>query len=49
VLSLFAYCTDVLRLSGDAAYGRIETARIAPRFPVVLNSARTEFVSSPRR
>jgi len=34
--SLFVYCTDVLRLSGHAAYHRIEAARLARRFPVVL-------------
>jgi hypothetical protein len=34
--SLFTYCTQVLRLSEHAAYGRIEAARIAWRFPVVL-------------
>jgi hypothetical protein len=34
--SLFRYCTDVLRLSEHAAYGRIEAARVAQAFPVVL-------------
>jgi hypothetical protein len=34
--SLFAYCTDVLHLSEHAAYGRIEAARAARRFPIVL-------------
>ena len=34
--SLFAYCTQVLHLSEHAAYGRIETARVARRFPIVL-------------
>jgi len=34
--SMFAYCTRVLRLSEHAAYGRIEAARAARRFPVVL-------------
>ena len=34
--SLFTYCTQVLRLSEHAAYGRIEAARAARRFPVVL-------------
>ena len=34
--SLFVYCTDVLRLSGHAAYHRIEAARLARRFPVIL-------------
>lgn len=35
--SLFTYCTQVLRLSEHAAYGRIEAARIARRLPVVLD------------
>lgn len=34
--SLFTYCTQVLHLSEHAAYGRIEAARIARRFPVIL-------------
>ena len=34
--SLFVYCTRVLHLSEHAAYGRIEAARVARRFPVVL-------------
>lgn len=34
--SLFTYCTQVLRLSEHAAYGRIEAARMARRFPVIL-------------
>ena len=34
--SLFSYCTQVLRLSEHAAYGRIEAARAARRFPLVL-------------
>ena len=34
--SLFAYCCEVLRLSEDAAYNRIEAARAARRFPVLL-------------
>ncbi len=34
--SLFAYCTQVLQLSEHAAYGRIETARAARRFPLLL-------------
>ena len=36
--SLFAWCTEVLHLSGDAAYGRIEAARVARRYPVVLQA-----------
>src|ERR687895_250257 len=34
--SLFTYCTQVLHLSEHAAYGRIETARAARKWPVVL-------------
>ena len=34
--SLFAYCCEVLRLSEPAAYNRIEAARAARRFPVIL-------------
>ena len=34
--SLFTYCTQVLHLSEHAAYGRIEAARAARRFPEVL-------------
>ena len=34
--SLFAYCTRVLHLSEHAAYGRIEAARAASKFPVIL-------------
>jgi hypothetical protein len=35
--SLFTYCTRVLHLSEHAAYGRIEAARAARRFPIVLD------------
>ena len=35
--SLFRYCTDALMLSEHAAYSRIEAARIARMFPVVLD------------
>ena len=34
--SLFTYCTDALHLSEHAAYARIEAARVAQRFPVIL-------------
>ena len=34
--SLFTYCTQALRLSEHAAYGRIEAARAARKFPIVL-------------
>ena len=35
--SMFTYCTQVLRLSEHAAYNRIEAARAARRFPVILD------------
>jgi hypothetical protein len=34
--SLFAYCTDVLRLSEDAACSRIAAARVCRLYPVIL-------------
>src|SRR4029450_10797801 len=34
--SLLSYCTQVLRLSEDAACNRIDAARVARRFPMVL-------------
>jgi 5-methylcytosine-specific restriction endonuclease McrA len=34
--SLFTYCTQVLHLSEHTAYGRIQAARAARRFPVIL-------------
>ena len=35
--SLFTYCTQVLHLSEHAAYLRIEAARVARKFPAVLD------------
>jgi hypothetical protein len=35
--SLFLYCTEVLRLSEAEAYNRIQAARVARRFPRVLD------------
>jgi hypothetical protein len=35
--SLFTYCTQALHLSEHAAYGRIEAARAARRFPLVMD------------
>jgi hypothetical protein len=35
--SLFTYCVQVLHLSEQAAYLRIEAARAARRFPVILD------------
>ena len=34
--SLFSYCVQALRLSEDAAYNRIRVARMAARWPVVI-------------
>ena len=34
--SLFVYCTQCLRLSEHASYGRIEAARASSRFPTIL-------------
>jgi hypothetical protein len=34
--SLFTYCTQVLHLSEHAAYGRIEAARAARKYPVLI-------------
>jgi HNH endonuclease len=36
--SLFTYCTQVLHLSEHAAYGRIEAARTARKFPAILDA-----------
>ena len=35
--SLFTYCIQVLHLSEHAAYLRIEAARVARRFPAILD------------
>src|SRR4051812_44926572 len=35
--SLFTYCTQVLHLSEHAAYGRIEAARAARKWPAILD------------
>ena len=35
--SLFAYCVQVLHLAESAAYLRIEAARVAKRFPAILD------------
>src|SRR5258708_12887283 len=34
--SMYAYCVGGLRLSEDAAYKRIQAARVARRFPALL-------------
>lgn len=36
--SMFKYCCQVLRMSEDSAYNRIETARAAHRFPMLLSA-----------
>ena len=33
---MFTYCTQVLHLSEGAAYNRIEAARAARRYPIIL-------------
>ena len=38
--SLFTYCTEALHLSEHAAYNRIEVARAARRFPIILELVR---------
>ena len=38
--SLFVYCTGALRLSAHEAYNRIEAARAARRFPLILELLR---------
>jgi hypothetical protein len=35
--SLFTFCTQAIHLSEHAAYNRIETARAARRFPIILD------------
>ena len=34
--SMFTYCTEVLHLAEHAAFNRIEAARVARRFPIIL-------------
>src|SRR5258707_6232145 len=46
--SLFTYCTEVLRLSEDAACNRIYAARACRRFPVILGALASGALSSPR-
>jgi hypothetical protein len=43
--SLFSYCTQVLRLSEDAACNRIHAARACLRFPVILDLLATGALS----
>ncbi|MGH2437303.1 MAG: hypothetical protein ACRDFA_09940, partial [bacterium] len=35
--SMFTYCTQVLRLSESAAYSRIEAAKAARKYPIILD------------
>jgi hypothetical protein len=35
--SMFTYCTRILKFSEHEAYGRIKAARVAARFPIVLD------------
>ena len=35
--SLFAYCREMFKLSEDAIFNRIETARAARRFPEIVD------------
>jgi len=39
--SMFAYCTDELGFSEDAAFNRIRVAREARRFPILLDAVRS--------
>jgi 5-methylcytosine-specific restriction endonuclease McrA len=43
--SLFTYCTHVLHLAEGAAYNRIEAARAARRFPMILEALADGFVT----
>jgi 5-methylcytosine-specific restriction endonuclease McrA len=43
--SLFTYCTQALHLSEHAAYHRIEAARAARQFPLILEELRTGAVT----
>src|SRR6188474_628729 len=43
--SLFQYCRAVLRLSEDAVYNRIQSARAARRFPIIVDMLRARTLS----
>lgn len=43
--SLFSYCVEALSLSEDAVYNRIESARAARRYPVILEMLATGALS----
>ena len=40
--SMFTYCTQVLHLAEHAAFNRIEAARAARRFPIILDRYEAE-------
>jgi hypothetical protein len=43
--SLFTYCTRVLHLSENAAYRRVEAARVVRSYPIVLDMLSEGFIS----
>jgi len=43
--SMFRYCRAVLRLSEDAIYNRIEAARAARQYPVIIDMLRARNLS----
>lgn len=43
--SLFVFCTEALHLSEPAAYNRIQAARAAQKWPVILDDLRAGFVT----
>jgi hypothetical protein len=43
--SVYSWCCDVLHLSRDAAYNRVAAARVARRFPAVLEHLAAGFVN----
>ena len=48
--SMFSYCTQVLHLAEGAAYNRIEAARAARSYPLILicsNAARSRSTTVP--
>src|SRR3990170_2893193 len=45
--SLFTYCTQVLHLAEHAAYNRIEAARAARQFPILLQMLADRSVAPP--
>ncbi len=45
--SMFKYCQAVMRLSEDAVYNRIESARAARRYPVIVDMLVAGSLSPP--